>query len=185
MVGGHGIAQKSKKTGIFNIPHTAHFFRHSKEIGRFFHIGTGVVPGKGLARSRFYRPPFGRALEHVVIAPAKHIRRKRRFQSRADLCIAGPDILEENRLPVLALAQRLARKIAGQGASQSIGHHQGRRGQVIGLHMGRDAAFKITVPRQHRTDSQIALANGLGDGFGQRTGIADTGGAADAHHIKS
>ena len=50
--------------------------------------------------------------------------------------------------------------------------------------MGRDTALEITVARKHRTHRQITLADSLGDGFGQKSGIADTGGAADADDIE-
>ena len=64
-------------------------------------------------------------------------------------------------------------------------HHQRRRGKIVRLHIGRDAALEVAVAGQHRGGDQPLVVDRLGDRRRQRTGIADAGGAAEADEVKA
>jgi hypothetical protein len=76
--------------------------------------------------------------------------------------------LQEDRLAGLVLADRLLVEVDVDAAGQRVGHHQRRRHQVVGAHVGVDAPLEVAVARQHRADHQVALLDGLGDGRRQR-----------------
>src|SRR5207237_631746 len=83
-------------------------------------------------------------------------------------------------LAVIALAERVALQVGADRPGQGIGNHERRRGQVIGPHLGVDAALEIAVAGQDRGDREVALVDRVGNRLGQRSGIADAGGAAVA-----
>src|SRR3546814_15852874 len=63
------------------------------------------------------------------------------FRSRPD--IAQPDIA------VLALADGLGHEVAQHRAGQRVGNDQRRRSQEIGLDVGVDSRFEVTIAREH------------------------------------
>ena len=48
-----------------------------------------------------------------------------------------------------------------------------------------DPAFKVPVTGQHAGDQQIIVVDGVTDFLLQRTGVADTGGAAEADNVEA
>ena len=66
-----------------------------------------------------------------------------------------------------------------------VGDHQRRRREIVGAHVGVDAAFEVAIAREHRGGDQIAVVDRLGILRRQRTGIADAGGAAEADQIEA
>jgi hypothetical protein len=70
-------------------------------------------------------------------------------------------------------------------AGKRIGHDQRRRGEVVGLHVRRDAAFEVAVAGQHAGGDQALVVDGLGDRRRQRAGVADAGGAAEADEVEA
>ncbi len=48
-----------------------------------------------------------------------------------------------------------------------------------------DPAFEITVTGQDGADREIAVSNGFGHRFGQRAGIADTGGTTVTDNVET
>ena len=70
-------------------------------------------------------------------------------------------------------------------AGDRIGDDQRRRGEIVGAHVGVDAALEIAVAREHRGGDEIVLVDRLGDLRRQRSGIADAGGAAEADQVEA
>ncbi len=83
------------------------------------------------------------------------------------------------------MAKRIVIHIERHRAGQGIGHYQRRGGQEIHPDLGMDAALEIAIAGQYRGDRQFAVMDGLADGFGQGTGVADAGGAAIAHQVEA
>ncbi|MNE77043.1 hypothetical protein D3C80_1733260 [compost metagenome] len=48
-----------------------------------------------------------------------------------------------------------------------------------------DAALEIAVAGEHRGHGQVGLHDGFLDGFGQRAGVANAGGAAIPHQVEA
>ena len=102
-----------------------------------------------------------------------------------DLLRRRPDVAEMDRVAVLVVAERLVDEVDLQRAGERIGDHQRRRGEVVGAHVRIDAALEIAVAREHRRRDQVARADRRRDRFGQRAGIADAGGAAEADEVEA
>ena len=103
----------------------------------------------------------------------------------ADLLVRRPDVLQEDLLALLIDAERLLRKIDIHRAGDGVGDDERRRGEIVGAHVGVDAAFEVAIARQHRGGDQIVVVDRLGILRRQRTGIADAGGAAEADEIEA
>ncbi len=70
-------------------------------------------------------------------------------------------------------------------SGQRVGHHQRRRGQVVGAHVLLDPALEVAVAAQHRRDDEAALAHLGADLVGQRTAVADARRAAVADEVEA
>ena len=99
--------------------------------------------------------------------------------------MVGQMSLQIDRLAVLAGAERILGDVDLHRAGQRIGHHQRRRGEVVGAGRGLTRPSKLRLPESTEADHQVAVADRLGDGIGQRAGIADAGGAAIAHQVEA
>src|SRR5690606_20137724 len=77
----------------------------------------------------------------------------------ADLPVAWPDVAQVHRLAVAAGAERLAGQVDVDRAGDGVGHHQRRRGEVVHLYFGVDAAFEVAVARQHRGDREVVFGD--------------------------
>jgi hypothetical protein len=54
-------------------------------------------------------------------------------------------------------------------AGERVGHHQRRRGEVVGAHVRVDAALEVAVARQHRHRDEVVarlIACEIGSGSG-------------------
>ena len=185
VVGGDRVAEHAEDTGLDDVGDRLGLHAHALEIGRVLNIGGADVPGVGLAAGHLDALPGLVALEHVGVAGGEHLVRHVLALEGGDLFVGRPDVLQIDGLAVLAFAERLGGQIDLHRAGQGVGDHQGRRGQIVGPHVGVHPAFEVAVARQHRAGHQVALLDGLGNGFRQRPGIADAGGAAIAHQVEA
>ena len=68
---------------------------------------------------------------------------------------------------------------------EGVGHHQGRRGQVVGAHLARDPALEVAVAGEDGNGDQLVFGDrGRGRGR-QRPAVADAGRAAVAHGVEA
>jgi hypothetical protein len=185
VVGGDGVAEDPQHARLDDVLDRGRLHRQALEIGRVAHIGGGVVPGVGLAALHVDLLPVLVALEDVLVALGEHRGRDAGALQLGDLGAGRPDVLQEDILALLVLAQRLGGHIDAHGAGQGVGHHQRRRGQVVGAHVRVHPALEIAVARQHRGGDQIIVVDGLRDRRIQRAGVADAGGAAVAHQVEA
>ena len=158
---------------------------HALEVRRVLHVGRTVVPGVGEAALDRDLAPGRIALEHVGVLLLEHLLGDALADHRIDLAAGRPDVLEEDLLALLVEAERLLGDIDIHRAGDRIGDHQRRRGEIVGAHVGVDAAFEVAIAREHRGGDQIVLVDRLGDFLRQRTGIADAGGAAEADQVEA
>ena len=86
---------------------------HADEIGRVLHIGRIVVPGVGLAFRRLHRLPVVVAVEDVGIFAGEELARDVLGDELVDLLRRRPDVLEEHRIAVAVLAERLGGQVHG------------------------------------------------------------------------
>ncbi len=156
---------------------------HADEVRRVLHVGRLLVPRIGEPALDADLAPERVALEHVGVFPREHLLVDGLARERGDLAVRRPDVLEEDLLALLVDAERLLGDVGIHRARERIGDHQRRRRQIVGAHVGIDAAFEVAVAGEHRRRHQILVVDGLGDFRRQRPGIADAGGAAEADQI--
>ena len=105
--------------------------------------------------------------------------------SVGDLRRGRPDVLQVDRLAVLAHAERLARDVDLERAGERIGDDERRRGEIVRAHVRIDAALEVAVAGKHRAGDEVVLVDRLGDRLRQRPGIADAGRAAIADEVEA
>ena len=184
MVSGDAVAHLDQAAGIDNVPHRRRLCRHVVEKAGLAHIA-GVGPCEARAGVHGQLIPGLVAAVDVGIAGAKHIGIDIGFHQFAYLRAGGPDVGQGDGLAIGTGAQGVVVEVDIHVAGQGIGHHQRRRGQVIGSHFLVDATLEVAISREHGGDQQIALVDGGIDGRRQGPGIAYTGGAAIAHQIET
>ena len=104
---------------------------------------------------------------------------------RATSSATGPDVLEVDVRAVLVLPERLVEQVDVHRPRQRVGHAQRRRGEVVHLHVGVDAALEVAVAAQHRHDREVLGVDGVGDLLRQRAGVADARRAAVADEVEA
>ena len=134
--------------------------RHALEVGRVLDVGRRGVPGVAVARRARQRAP--------ALVARRTRRRSSGGTSRAgcDCATASCDLLagvgqmsrRKTGWPSRAVAERLVVEVDVDAPGQGVGDDQRRRHQVVGPHLGVDAALEVAVARQHRGDDQVALA---------------------------
>ena len=143
-----------------------------------------LVPGVDLTHRGRNRIPQRVVLGEVAVEPAVRRRVGRVLHHRTDFLRGRPDIAQEHRLAVAPVAQRLGRQIDIGASGDRVGDHEWRRSEEIGLDVGMDPRFEVSVARQHGRADDIVLRNRLLDRRIERAGIADAGRAAVACEIE-
>jgi len=90
---------------------------------------------------------------------------------------ARPDVAQENRLAILAGAERFVGQVDVHAARERKGDDERRRHEEVRLDVLVNTRLKIAVAGKHRRGDQIVLHDGILDGRMQRAGVADTRGA--------
>ena len=125
------------------------------------------------------------AVEHVGVAVEEQLARDVLDDELLDLLRGRPDVLQVDGLAVAAGAERLLGEVLLHRAGERVGDDERRRGEVVRLHVGADAAFEVAVAGQHGGGDDAVLVDGGGDLRRQRAGVADAGGAAEADEIEA
>ena len=108
------------------------------------------------------------------------------FLMTAAISRAGrPDIAQIDLAAFLVGAERRLGDVDLHRAGDRVGDDQRRRGQIIGAHVGIDAAFEVAIAGKHRGRDEIVLVDRLGNLLRQRARIADAGGAAEADQVEA
>ena len=143
------------------------------------------VPGEGVAGGGVERLPAVVAVEDALVAAGEHVLVDRGIDDLLDLDRVRPDVLQEDVVAGLVLAQGVGVEVEVHGTGQGVGDDQRRGGQVVHLHVRVDPAFEVAVAGEHGGDGKVVGLDGLGDLGVQRAGVADAGGAAVADDVEA
>ena len=134
---------------------------HAVEVRGLAHVGRLRIPVERLAVRGRQVPPALVALEDVGVAVGEHLLVDRAGDDVGDLLRRRPDVLEEDVVAVVVLAERLGLEVEVHGAGERVGDDQRRGRQVVHLHVGGDAALEVAVTREHRGDREVVVVDGL------------------------
>ena len=185
MVGGDLVAEQGQNPCAGNIGDRLGLMGDAVEIRRVLHIGRPIVPCIGFTSRCFHTTPVHVTGKHIRIAGLVNLLGDIVMDIGLDLFRGRPDIFQINRHAAFADAERLARQILGHRTRQRISDDEGRRREIIGLHVGRDTPFEIAVPRQYGRRHNALVIDGFGNLDRQRAGIADTGRATETDKIEA
>ena len=159
MIGSDGIEEKAEHARVDNVAQRLRIARHAGEIGRVLHVGRFLVPRIGQRRLHRDAAPVGIALEHVGIFFGEHLLGDGLAHDGVDLAARRPDIFQKDLVPLLVHAQRLLEQVAIHRACERVGDDQRRRGEIVGAHVGVDAALEIAIAREHRRGDEILVVD--------------------------
>ena len=185
VVGRGRVAEHGEAAGTLDRLDRRGFLRKALEERRLLHVGRLLIPvverpGRGVDGL-----PLVRALEHVGVAGDELVAGDEVADHIDDLLLGRPDVLEVDVLPVLVPAEGLVLQVDVDGAGDGVGDDEGGRGEVVGFDVRADASLEVAIAREDRAGDKVVFVDGLGDGFGQRAGVTDTGGAAVADEVEA
>ena len=185
VVGGDRIEEQAENARVDDILDRLAAFRHVFEIRRVLHVGGTVVPLEGQSALDGDLAPVGVALEHIGVFFGEHLLVDALADHGRDLFACRPDIAQIDLAAFLVGAERSLGDVDLHRTGNRVGDDERRRRQVVGAHVGVDAAFEVAIAGQHRGRHQVVLVDRFGNLLGQRTRIADAGGAAEADEIEA
>ncbi len=152
VVGRDRISQECEHAGAGDVLDGLRVHRHAVEVGRLAHVGGLVVPLEQVTRRGFEPLPALVTVEDGAVFLGEHAGVDRLVDRALDLLGSRPDVLEEHVDAVFVLAQRLVLEVEVHRSGQRVGDDERRRGQVVHLDVGADAALEVAVARKHRSD---------------------------------
>ena len=155
------------------------------EERRVLDVGRVVLEVEEVALRHRDRVPGRVAVEDVARTSSRTSSPMMRASSSATSFWRRPDLGEHHRLAVAAVPSGSLREVDVGRAGERVGHDQRRRGQVVGLHVGVDAALEVAVAREHGRGHELAVVHGLVTALGQRAAVADAGRAAVADDVEA
>ncbi len=185
MVGGDLVAEETENARALDVLETRARLAHAHEVGWVLDIGRVVVPGIGLTRRHLNGLPVGITLEDVGVLRLVKLARNVFQDELLNFLRGRPDILEIDRVAVLIIADRLLGQVLLDRTGKSVSDDEGRRGQIVRLHVRRDTAFEVAVTGENAGRNQALVVDRLGDRRRQRAGVADAGRAAEANEVET
>ena len=185
VVGGHRVAEHREHARALDVGELGRLGREVLEVRRQAHVGRVVVPLEAVALRHLERVPALVAVVDLAVGLAEHVRLHGRLDGLGDLLLVRPDVLEEDVVAVLVLAERLVEQVDVHRPGDRVGDAQRRRGEVVHLHVGVDAALEVAVAREHGDDREVLGLDDVGDLLRQRTGVPDAGRAAVADEVEA
>ncbi len=159
--------------------------RKVREERRLLDVGGFAIPLIHVAGAGRDFVPFGILRGEILVKLAEHFRLQRGLHEVADFLQARPDVLQENRLAVLAGAERVVDEVNIHAARERERDDERRRHEEVRLDVLVDARLEIAVAGKHGCGDQIIFHHGILDGRVQRAGIANAGGATVADEIET
>ncbi|MNX72282.1 hypothetical protein D3C86_1036320 [compost metagenome] len=179
VVGGDVVAEHGQRTHATERARTG---QCALPVGRTTNVGALRAPRVQRADRRAVLHLEG---EHRVVDLAELFRLDAGLDHRIDLGVAGPQVLQRDRVAIGIMAQRVLLDIKAHRAGDRIGHHQRRGGQERLLGIRMDAPVEVAVARQHGGGVQIAVNHLLLDLRVQRAAHAVAGGAGEGDDAKA
>ena len=158
----------------------------SIEERRLLDVGAVGIPVVELAFAGFDGVPFGVLVPDVAVLVLRTFRAARiASTTRLHFGVRRPDVAQIDGRAVRAGADGLRFEVDVGRAGEGVGDDERRAGQVVGFHIGVDAAFEVAVAGEDAGDDEVVFLDGLGDRLGQRAAVADAGGAAVADGVEA
>ncbi len=151
------------------------------EIGEerwILYIGRFGIPRECFTAADRNRVPRRIAVKDVAVRFREHRRVNRRRHRVGDLFLRGPQVAQENRLAILARAQRLAIEIDVRRPRERVRDDERRRREEICLDLWMHAPLEIAIPGNHRRGDEISFHHRFRDWLRQWTAVADAHRAA-------
>ena len=186
VVGGDRVAEERQDAGAAHVLKRGRLAAHALEEGGIANVGGVRIPvvETSLFGQRQGFPVFV-AVEDVGIALAVHRRLERRGDRVPDLFRRGPEVGEEDRPAVGALAQRLVVEVDVDASGEREGHDEHRRGQVVRPHEGVDAGLVVPVSGEDRGDDQAMHVDRVRHRSRKGSAVADAGRAPVADQVEA
>ncbi len=185
MVGCNTVPEKGEHSGICDIRKCSGLLRHVLEERRMLNVGRPDIPLVSKTCDRFHLLPGIGAGENIPVTLPEHFGDYTRTHGIRNLLIRWPNVLEIDRITIAAFAERFAGDIDPGIPGDGVCHHENRRGEIIHLRLRIHATFEVSVPRQNGADDQVTVRNGTRNRIIQRSGVADTSGAAVPDKIEA
>ena len=158
---------------------------HALEVRRVAHVRGVGAPGVAVAVRHVEARPVDVAVEDLRVALAEHVLLHGLLDRLGDLLRARPDVAQEDVGAVRPLPDRIVQEVDVHRPGERVGHDERRRGEVVHLHVGVDAALEVAVAREHRADGEVVRLDGRRDLLRERAGVADAGRAAVADEVEA
>ena len=146
MVGGDRVAHQDQHPGPVDVTDPPDLGGQAFEEGWVLDIGAFGLPVVGFTGDTGDTVPALAPGKDVGVLVEEALRPERGRDDLVDFLLRGPDVFEVDRFAVGALAQRFLGQVEVHGARHSVGYHQRRRGQVVGLDLRVDPPLEVAVP---------------------------------------
>jgi hypothetical protein len=110
VVGGHRVTQLGQHARSGDVGDRSGRHTHALEVRRLADVGRVLVPGEGVALGGLQALPALVAGEDVGVVLLEQLAREDRADGGLDILGRGPDVLEEDVIAGLVLAERLGSK---------------------------------------------------------------------------
>ena len=178
-------AETRQNAGVLSVPHRLRLHLQPIEIGRISHIGRAEIPFVGFSSRGLHLAPMRTAVENIGVPRLEHLPGHEFIDNPGNFVLVRPDVLEKHRMAFLVMAEGFVCKVRRDRAGERMGDDEGRRGEVIRLHIGADAALEIPIAGEDRRGNNAIVVDGFRDFRRQGTRIADTGRAAETDEIEA
>ena len=185
MVGGHAVAENGERPGALDLVNLPRLQGEVIKKGRLLDVGALRVPFIHVADARGNLVPFRVLPGEIAVEILKNFRLERRPHQIAYFPHARPNVFQQDRLAVLAVAQRFAAQVDINAAGQSKRDDQRWRHEKIGFDALMDARLEIAIAGKHRRRHEVILVDRVFDGRGERSGIANTRRAPVTDQVES
>ena len=184
MIGGHRIADDEQGFGVFDARYGAWLQGEVIEERWLGNVG-GFWPCIDFANRGLNRIPQRGFLRKTAVLILKRGGVKGNGEQGFDLIVGWPNVFEQHRHTFRIHAQRLGGQVNIHASCQRVCQNQRRRSQEIRFDVRLNPCFKIAIAREHRCGDELIVHNAFGDFRRELARIANTGGAAVGHHLKT
>ena len=185
VVSGDGVAQLCQNARTLDVFNRVRLGWHAIEIRSLADVGGILIPLEGLALRHVQVAPSIVALEDVGVVSLVHLARDSGLDGVLNLLRGWPNVLQEDIVAFLVLAQWLCIKVKVHGAGNGVGNDHDWRSQVVHLDVRGDTALEVAVTGKDRGGSEVIFVDGCRNLIRQWAGVTDTGGAAKAGEVEA
>ena len=185
MIGRDGVAEDAQRACSGDRGDGAGLHAEVLEERRLLDVGALGVPLVDGSGGGADLVPLGVLAGKVAIESGEHLGGEGAAKGVSDLGEAGPDILEEDFLAILALADGLLGEVDVDASGEREGDDERRGHQEVGLDVLVDAGLEVAVAREDGGGDKIVVGDGLLDLRVEGAGVSDAGGASVADGLEA